>query len=416
MKRAVITKRKWLALAVALLAITLFTAASSAQAADEIRIGFLSPLSGGFAKPGTECKDGFQLFWDQAGNTAGGKPVKVIYGDSGCNPDKTINQARRLVHQEKVHFLVGPLCGHAGIALAQVAKETQTPLILFVAAADKLTKWDRHPLIVRTGFSSSQDAHPFGEWLVKEKGVKSATFIGQDYAFGQEKTLGAVETFKKAGGKVDKIIWAPLSTKDYGPLLAGIPSDTGAVVATVVGGNRVLFFQQWFDFGFDRKHKIYGLHWLQTDALDSLDNDERAVGLIGNVLPYAQGIGTPENKKFLEAYIAKHNAIPSYLVEMAYTSGLFAKAALDSIQGMAGDKEAFMAAVRKAKVVAPRGPLKLDAYDNPIQNTYVCEIVQLDHPKLGKVLINKPVKTFEEVSQFWTWSPDEYLKKGPYKK
>ena len=389
--------------------------AQSSLAADEIKIGFMSPLSGGLTKPGTEAKWGFELFWDEVGLKAGGKTIKVVYADSACNPDITITQGRRLIHQEKVDFLVGPFCGHAGVALAQVAVETETPLILFIAAGDKLTKWGAHPLVVRTGFSSSQDSHPFGEWLYKEKGLRNVTFIGQDYTFGQEKTLGAVETFKQAGGKVAKIIWAPMNTKDYGPLLGGIPGDSDGVVAAVVGGHRIKFFQQWFDFGYNRKYKVFGLHWLQTDALETLD-DEQANGLVSQALPYAQGIDTPENKKFMDLYIAKHKAIPSYGVEMAYTSGLFIKAALDAVGGNVSDKQGFLNAVRKAKVVAPRGPISIDEYSNPVQNVYISEARKIKHDTLGDVWINVPVMTYENVSQFWKSDPEAYLKKGPYKR
>ena len=385
------------------------------QAADEIHIGFLTPTSGGMSKPGIETKWGFELFWEEMGYKAGGKNIKVSYADSACNPDATINQGRRLIFQEKVDFLVGPFCGHAGVALAQVAVETKTPLILFIAGGDNLTKWGANPLVVRTGFCSSQDSHAFGEWLYKEKGLRNVTFIGQDYTFGQEKTLGAVDTFKQAGGKVAKIIWAPMNTKDYGPLLAGIPTDSDGVVATVVGGHRILFFQQWFDFGYDRKFKVFGLHWLQTDALVTL-NDDKANGLVSQALPYAQGIDTPENKKFMDLYIKKHKSIPSYGVEMAYTSGLFIKAALDAVGGNVADKKAFMDAVRKAKVVAPRGPMTIDEYNNPVQNVYISEARKIKHETLGEVWINVPVKTYENVSQFWNLSPEEYLKRGPYKR
>lgn len=404
-------------IAISFLAFILIVAVGTqpSLAADEIHIGFMSPLSGGLTKPGTEAKWGFELFWDEVGYTAGGKKIKVSYGDSACNPDATITQGRRLIFQEKVDFLVGPFCGHAGVALAQVAVEAETPLILFIAAGDKLTKWDANPLVVRTGFSSSQDSHPFGEWLYKEKGLRNVTFIGQDYTFGQEKSLGAVETFKQAGGKVAKIIWAPMNTKDYGPLLAGIPADSDGVVAMVVGGHRIKFYQQWFDFGYDRKFKIFGLHWLQTDALETL-NDDRANGLISQALPYAQGIDTPENKKFMDLYIKKHKSIPSYGVEMAYTSGMFIKSALDAVGGNVKDKQAFLDAVRKTKVNAPRGPVAIDEYNNPVHNVYISEAKKINHETLGEVWINVPVKTYENVSQFWMSSPEEYLKKGPYKR
>ena len=65
---------------------------------------------------------------------------------------------------------------------------------------------------------------------------------------------------------------------------------------------------------------------------------------------------------------------------------------------------------------APRGPLKLDAYDNPIQNVYISKIQKVKHPVLGDVLTEVPVKTYENVSQFWKWKPEEFLKHGPYKR
>jgi branched-chain amino acid transport system substrate-binding protein len=72
--------------------------------------------------------------------------------------------------------------------------------------------------------------------------------------------------------------------------------------------------------------------------------------------------------------------------------------------------------MRTVKVKAPRGPVELDAYDNPIQNVYVSEIQKVDHPVLGEVLINVPIKTYEAVSQFWTWEPEEFLARGQYRR
>jgi branched-chain amino acid transport system substrate-binding protein len=72
--------------------------------------------------------------------------------------------------------------------------------------------------------------------------------------------------------------------------------------------------------------------------------------------------------------------------------------------------------MRSAQINAPRGPLKLDEYDNPIQNVYITKVEKIKHPVLGDVLINKPVKTYAAVSQFWTWKPEEFLARGPYKR
>ena len=79
-------------------------------------------------------------------------------------------------------------------------------------------------------------------------------------------------------------------------------------------------------------------------------------------------------------------------------------------------RAAFLQAMRTSTVEAPRGALKLDDYDNPIQNVYVTRIQKINHPSVGPVLTNVPIKTYENVSQFWTWTPEEFLKRGPYQR
>ncbi len=408
------TRTKGMAAIFSFLALFLIFSGSAVQAAEEIRIGLLVPLTGPLAKSGEDSLRGHNLLWEQVGNKVAGRPVRIIVGDEACNPDAGITQARRLVHAEKVHFLVGPLCGHVGKAVAQVSRETGVPVLMAVAGPDEVTKWNRVPTVIRTGFSASQNAHPFGEWLAKEKGCKNTSFIGQDYTFGQENTLGVVDTYKLSGGKVAKLLWTPIGTTDYGPVLAGIPPKTDCVVVTVVGADRNRLFEQWFDFGFNRRFKIYGNYWLLNDVLPEVD--DRAIGLISQSLHYAAGIDTPENKKFVNAFAKRYKTVPSYFAENYYSTALWAKTALEAINGKVEDKAAFLKAVREAKIVAPRGPVSLDEYDNPIQNTYISKVVKVKHPILGEVLMNVPIKIYKAVSQFWTWTPKEYLARGPYKR
>lgn len=379
-----------------------------------IRIGVLAPLTGPLATPGKDMVDGLRLYWQQANYMAGGRKVELVISDTTCNPDQALNQARRLVHQENVHLLIGPLCGHEGPAVAQVSKETGVPLVMDPAGADTVTKWDRTPTVVRTAVSASQIGHPWGEYMYRELGLRNVTFIGQDYTWGHEVTLGAVRTFTELGGKVAKIIWNPVGTKDYGPTISAIPADTDGVSAVVVGADRARLFEAWFNFGMDKKKKIYGGYWLQQDALPQMD--DRAIGLIGNSLIYAAGLKTPENEAFTTAFAKAHKRLPSWFGECGYTASLWTKTAIDSIKGKVEDREAFLKAMRSVSVKAPRGPLKLDAYDNPIQNVYVSKIEKIKHPVLGEVLTNVPVKTYENVSQFWKWKPEEFLKQGPYKR
>ena len=398
-----------------LVLLAVLAAVAGVQAQSEpIKIGFLIPLTGPLATPGQDMRDGFGLFWEQANHQIAGRKVQVITADTTCNPDQALTQARRVVHQEKVHFMVGPLCGHEGPAVAQVSKETGVPLLMDTAGADTVTKWDRTPTVVRTAVSASQIGHPWGDYMYKELGLRNVTFIGQDYTWGHEVTLGAVKTFTELGGKVAKIIWNPVGTKDYGPTISAIPADTDGVSAVVVGADRARLFEAWFNFGMDKKKKIYGGYWLQQDALPQMD--DRAIGLIGNSLIYAAGIKTPENEAFTTAFAKAHKRLPSWFAECGFTASLWTKAAIDSIKGKVEDREAFLKAMRTVTVKAPRGPLKLDDYDNPVQNVYITRIQKINHPTLGPVLTNVPIKTYENVSQFWKWKPEEFLKNGPYKR
>ena len=399
-----------------LAALAAFCAAASAAQAQSgpIRIGVLAPLTGPLATPGIDMVDGFRLLWEQAGAQAGGRKVDVVVADTTCNPDQALTQARRLVHQEKVNFIVGPLCGHEGPAVAQVSKETGIPVLIDTAGADNITKWDRTPTVVRTAVSASQIGHPFGDYLYNELGARNVTFIAQDYTWGQEVTLGMIKTFTDAGGKVAKIIWNPIGTKDYGATVAAIPAESDAVVAVVVGADRVRLFEAWFGFGMDKKKKIYGGYWLHQDVLPQMD--DRIVGMIGNSLHYATGLDTPENRAFTEAFAKKYKRLPSWFAESAYTAGLWSKTALDAIGGKIEDGAAFLNAVRNATIKAPRGQVRMDEYDNPIQNVYVTKIQKIKHPVLGEVLTNVPIKTYEAVSQFWKWTPEEFLKRGPYQR
>jgi branched-chain amino acid transport system substrate-binding protein len=57
----------------------------------------------------------------------------------------------------------------------------------------------------------------------------------------------------------------------------------------------------------------------------------------------------------------------------------------------------------------PRGPLKLDAYGNPIENVYIRKV-----ERVGGELQNSVIYTYPEVSQFWKYKPEEFLKQPVY--
>ena len=128
--------------------------------------------------------------------------------------------------QDKVQMFVGGLLASTGYALAPVSTAEKTVYISSIAAADDLTQrqLDKYPYFIRTGWSSSQPSHPFGQWAC-DQGYKKIVTIGADYAFGYEVIGGFQRAFEACGGQIIQKIWPPLGTKDFGPYIPTIKRE-----------------------------------------------------------------------------------------------------------------------------------------------------------------------------------------------
>ena len=127
-------------------------------------------------------------------------------------------------------------------------------------------------------------------------------------------------------------------------------------------------------------------------------------------LMYSAALDTPANRKFAAEYRKKFGKIPFYFSETCYTSGRWIAEAAKVVGGRVEDREKFMAAFRTVEIPdAPRGPLKLDQWGNPVQNIYVRKV-----ERVGGKLQNTVILTFPSVSQFWTYKPADFLKNPVY--
>src|SRR6185436_10446044 len=168
-----------------------------AGAAEELRIGFVAPTTGIFAQVGKDMVDGFQMYLDEVKSDFGGAKVKFIVEDEQAKPDTAVTRAKKLILQDKVHLLVGGLLASTGYALAPVSTAEKVLYVVPVSAADDLTQRDlpKYPYMIRTGWSSSQPSHPFGQWAC-DQGYKKIAAIGADYAFGYEVVGGFQRAFE----------------------------------------------------------------------------------------------------------------------------------------------------------------------------------------------------------------------------
>jgi len=388
-----------------------FVASSSARA-EELRIGFIAPTTGIQTQAGADMINGFKLYLDQHNGMLGGATVKFIVEDDQAKPDLGVVKAKKLILQDKVHLITGGLLASTGYALAPVATEMKTVYVDSIAAADDLTQRElsKYPYFIRTSFSSSQGTQPFGQWAC-EQGYKKIVAIAADYAFGQELTGGFQKVFEDCGGKVIQKIWAPLTTKDFGPYIASIKTDADAVFSGMVGPMSVQFPKQLRASGF-KKPVIGGGVSYDEFALPFMSDE--VVGDI-SALQYTAALDTPANEKFVTAYRAKYGKVPGYLSESNYTTAQLIDEVMAQNKGKWPGAEQFIKQMLAIKINAVRGPVAFDDMRNPVQNIYVRKVEKkkmFGYPK--DELWNVVIKTYPAVSQFWTYGKDAFLKQPVY--
>jgi len=373
-----------------------------------IKIGLLLPETGPLAANGKDMANGFQLFFEEQGWKLAGREVKLITEDDEGKPPTGLAKARSLVESQNVHVLVGPLSAAVGYAVAPYVDGKKVPTIFPIVSAEDITQRKKSPYIVRTGWSSAQPSHPFGKWVHDTLGYKKVAMIGYDFAFGWEVAAGFQRTFEEAGGQVVQKVWPPLNTPDFAPYLAQLRRDVDAVFCVFSGADALRFSKQYAEAGLKGKLPLVGGGTFTDEHVLRTMGDE-VLGVV-TALHYSAALTTPSNRKFAQAYEAKFKQIPSYYSEGTYVAGIAMKAALE---GMGGDIESgdkFLSALRRVDLAdAPRGPIRFDDYGNPVQNVYVRRVERVN----GR-LQNTVIHTFPNVSQFWTYKPDEFLKNPVY--
>src|SRR6266700_4017185 len=303
---------------------------SPSNAAEELRIGYVAPTTGIFAQVGKDMVDGFQLYLDDVNSDFGGAKVKFIVEDEQAKPDTAVTRAKKLILQDHVHMLVGGLLASSGYALAPVSTADKTVYIAPVSAADDLTQRDlpKYPYFIRTGWSSSQPSHPFGQWAC-EQGYKKIAVVAADYAFGYEVVGGFQRAFEACGGQIVQKIWPPLGTKDFGPYIPTIRQDADAIFTLMVGPMSLQFPKQLRQSGY-KKPIVGGGTSYDEFALPFMDD-----GVIGDVsaLQYSAALQTPRNEAFVKKYRAKYNKVPSYFSETNYTTALLIDEVMKGTKG-----------------------------------------------------------------------------------
>jgi branched-chain amino acid transport system substrate-binding protein len=383
-----------------------FPAIVGAQGKGPIRVGLVTVKTGPLASGGIDMERALQQYLNEKNNTLAGRKVELIVADSGGVPAQARTKIQELVERDKIHMMIGPLDTASALAADDYIRQAKL-LTLSVAAAEDMTQRNPNPWFTRGTSTSSQSAMPLADYCAKTLKMRRMVVIADDIAYGHEMCAGFMRVFEESGGKVVQRMFPPLTVPDYGTYLAQLKTDVDGIFLGFAGSNGFRYLRQFNEYGLKGKvTPVGGMTALDEAVLRNMGDE--ALGIVTSCW-YSAEIDNPINKKFTEAFRKEWKYDPGFYAAATYTEAAVLEATLNAIKGNIENKDAFMKAVRRVKVDTCRGPVAFDKYGNVVGNVYIRKVAR----KEGR-LVNSVIQTYPNVSQFWNYNPDEFLKNPVY--
>ena len=367
-----------------------------------MKIGLLTVKTGPLAAGGIHFEEGITAFLKDKNFTLSGRKIELIVADTGGNPAGAKTKAQEVVERDKVDIVLGPFAAFELLATVDYLAQAKMPTLAFGGAED-VTQRKGNPYLTRTSYTSAQCLYPLADYVIREMKLKRAVTMGDDFAFGYEQIGGFQRVLEEQGGQVVKKLWSPLNTADYAPYVAQIP-ECDVLCEVLAGSNPLKFTKQARGLGV--KQPLVGGATVADDTIIGA-HDESAAGLI-NTNPYSLDRDSEANKRFIAAMKTHHgnDVRIGHYAACFFANGQIIEAALAKTGGKSDNAETLAKAVRSVSLAdTPRGPINFDAYGNAVVDIYVRRA-----EKDGGKMVNKTIKTYRKVSQFWTMDPKAFLK------
>jgi branched-chain amino acid transport system substrate-binding protein len=393
-----------LSLSITICALILSAPGISLRAAERppIKVGILVPYTGIAPLQAKGVSDGVELAIAEIGQRAGGRAIQVVKEDDEFNPTVGLTKVRRLVEEQKVNFIVGPVSSAVALAIYDYIVKNKTILIIPCAFTKELTSPEKaKENIFRTVETTDQANYPMGKWIIKNTPARNIALIGQDYKAGHDSLDAFKAGFQDAGGKIVKEVYNPVNTMDYAPYFSSIDvKGVDAVYPWTSGTDAVRLVQQYQEFGLKKRLPMYSQVTIVDDPYLSSMGDA-AIGIIAST-HYPVNAETPQNRAFVKAYTAKWGDHPSRYSEYGYTAGKMIVATIEALKGDVADSSRVAKEMKavSSKIETPSGPLAFDQYNQRIVNMYVVKTEKRD----GK-LLNVVIDQLGKVGQadVWKW-------------
>jgi len=346
-------------------------ASAAAQGSGKLKVGLMLPFSGTYSALGVAIENGFKLYVEEQGGKLAGREIEYVKVDDESDPSKATDNVNKLIKRDNVDVIVGTVHSGVAMAMARAAKESGTVLIVPNAGADAVTGPMCAPNIFRSSFSNWQPAYAMGEVAAKQGSSKAMT-ITWKYAAGDESVAGFKEGFEKNGGQVVKQLTLPFPNVEFQALLTEIAAaKPDAVYSFFAGGGAVKFVKDYAAAGLNKTIPLYGPGFLTDGTLEA--QGEAAQGML-TTLHYADGLNTPRDNAFREAYSKNFKLVPDVYAVQGYDAAQMLGVGLKATGGDIKKKAEFAAAIQTATIDSPRGAFTIGKSHNPVQDIYLRKV------------------------------------------
>jgi branched-chain amino acid transport system substrate-binding protein len=352
-------------------ALALVAPAPAIAQQSKIKIGMMLPYTGTYAALGTAITNGFKLAVEENGGKVGGRELDYFTVDDESDPAKAPDNANKLVKRDQVDVLVGTVHSGVALAMAKIARDNNTLLIIPNAGADDITGPLCAANVFRSSFSNSQMGIAMGK-VMADQTKKTAVTLTWKYAAGDESVGGFKEAFEAGGGKVVKELTLPFPQVEFQAFLTEIASlKPDVVYAFFAGSAAVKLVKDYTAAGLNKTIPLVGPGFLTDGTLDA--QGDAAQGLL-TTLHYGDGLNIPKNNAFRAAYMKKYATPPDVYAVQGYDAAQLLIAGANAVKGDLTKRAELVKAMESAKIDSPRGSFALTKSHNPIHDIYLRKV------------------------------------------
>lgn len=382
---------------VTVLGIVGLCAALGANAADKVKVAFVSTLSGPQALLGKHQQDGFNLAVKELGGKFGGLPAEITSHDDQFKPDVARQIAERLVKKDQVDIVTGLLFSNVLLAMYNPLMDSKTILISANAGASQVAGKQCSPYFFSSAWQTDQAPGAVARYVDKT-GVKRVFIIASNYQAGQDAANGFKRHFK---GQVVQEIYPPLTQPDFSAEISQIAAaKPDAVFVFIAGSPAINFVKQYTASGLKKDIPLFSAFTVYGPYLETMG--EAALGSRSAAF-WTPDFDNPASKRFVEAFRKEYGYVPSNSSAQAYEAAKIIDAAVTAVKGKVEDREALVKAIEQVKFDSVRGPFRFGKNHFPVQNFYATEVARLPDGKL--IEANRGVVVTDDVDPYASECP-----------